>query len=133
MPQTQGPQTSSGGRLDGSLSTAITSANVALGVGWGDGTLVLSIVAGSNGQRGSLTVTSVGSNQAQATATVTITFPDGAYAATPFALVNLQDNTSAVTDGQPTDVACSTTALSWTHSVLPVATKTYTFNWAVIA
>ncbi len=133
MPQIQGPQTSSGGRLDGSLATTITAANVALGVGWGNGTLVLAIVAGSNCQRGSLTVTSVGAAQAQATATVTITFPEGAYASTPFALVNLQDNTQAITDGQPTDVACSTTALSWTHSVLPVDTKTYTFAWHVVA
>lgn len=133
MPQIQGPQTSSDGRLDGSLATSLVAGNVALGVGWGDGALVLAIVAGSNAQRGSLTVTSVGSNQAQATATVTITFPEGAYASLPFALVNLQDNTQAVTDGQPTDVACTTTALSWTHSVLPVATKTYTFNWVVVA
>jgi hypothetical protein len=133
MPQIQGPQTSSGGRLDGSLATTLVAGNVALGVGWGDGTLVLSIAAGSNCQRGSLTVTSVGSNQAQATATVSITFPEGAYASTPFALVNLQDNTQAVGDGQPTDVACSTTVLSWTHSVLPVATKTYTFAWHVVA
>jgi hypothetical protein len=133
MPQIQGPQTSSGGRLDGSLATALSASNVALGVGWGDGTLVLSIVAGSNCQRGSLTVTSVGSNQAQATATVTITFPEGAYASTPFALVNLQDNTSNVNNIQPTDVACTTTALSWTHCVIPVDTKTYTYAWHVVA
>lgn len=63
-------------------SRALVAGDVALGVGWGDGTLVLSIASGSNDQRGAFTITSVGSNQAQATATVTVTFAQ-AYEAAP--------------------------------------------------
>ena len=133
MPQKQGSSSSDGGRLDGSIGTALVAAtHVALGAGWGGAATVV-VAAGSNDQRGSLTITASTTTPAQATATVAITFADGAYAGTPFAHVNLQDNTQAITDGQPTDVACTTTVLSWTHSVLPVDTKTYTFVWAVFA
>ncbi len=133
MPQLQGSKTSNGGRLDGSNATAVTSANIALGVGWGDGTLVKTVASGSTDQRGSVTITSVGSNQAQATATVTLTFVDGAYASTPFAMVMLTANTNAVTTAQPQSQVISTTGLSWIASVLPVDTKTYTFTWFVVA
>lgn len=131
MPQKQGSKTSAGGRLDGSNATAVTSSNFAIGVGWGDAATI-SVVAGSTDQRGSCTVTASTTGVAQATSTVTLTFIDGAYASTPFGYVNLQDNTNAITERQPTDVACTTTALSWTNSVLPVDTKTYTFNWLVV-
>lgn len=132
MAQKQGNNTSDGGRLDGSLATAVVAADFALGAGWGT-TATISVQAGANDQRGIVTVTSSGTGQAQATATVTHAFKDGAYAARPIALVNLQDNTQAVGDGQPTDVDASTTSLTWTHSVLPVDTKTYTFAYVVIA
>lgn len=132
MAQKQGNSSTDAGRLDGRIGTVVTSSNFALGAGWGS-TATLEVASGSNDQRGSITVTSSGTGQAQATATVTLTFRDGAYSATPFGFVNLQDNTQAVTDGQPTDVLASTTALVWAHSVLPVDTKTYTFAWAVIA
>lgn len=132
MAQKQGNSTADAGRLSGALASLVTSANFALGAGWGT-TASISVNAISNDQRGIVTVTSSGSGQAQATATVTLTFADGAYAAVPIPLVNLQDNTQAITDGQPTDVVATTTTLVWAHSVLPVDTKTYTFAYALIA
>lgn len=135
MPQIQGSSSSEGGRLDGSLQKhTLTAANFALGAGWGDGEEVtITVAEGSTDQRGSVTIVSDGSNQAQATATVTLTFADGAYAAAPFALVQLSDNDNAVTTAQPTGITVTTTALSWTAAVTPVDTKEYTFTWAVIA
>lgn len=133
MAQPQGNKTSDGGRIDGSNGSAVASTDFALGVGWGDGTLVKTVTSGSTDQRGTITITSVGSNQAQATATVTLTFADGAFASAPFAIVQLVDNTNAVTTAQPQDVTATTTALSWTQAVLPVDTKTYTFTWIVVA
>ena len=134
MAQPQGNKISGAGRIDGSLcKSAPAAASFDLGAGWGDGTLVVTVAEGSTDQRGSVSIKSVGSNQAQATATVEMTFADGAYADTPFAIVNLTDNDNAVTTAQPQDVTVTTTALSWTQAVLPVANKTYTFTWLVIA
>lgn len=133
MAQKQGNSSTAGGRLDGSIGKLVVAGDIALGVGWGDGTLVKTVATGSTDQRGSCTITSVGANQAQATATVELTFADGAYASTPFALCALVDNSEGVTVAQPTDVVATTTALSWLHAVIPVDTKTYTFTWAVIA
>lgn len=133
MGQKQGNTSTSGGRLDGSIGTAtVAASHIAIGAGWGT-VATVTVAAGSTDQRGSCTVTASTTGVSQATATVTLTFADGAYASTPFGFVNLQDNTNAITERQPTDVACTTTALSWTNSVLPVDTKTYTFNWLVIA
>lgn len=133
MAQKQGNSSTSGGRLDCSIGTAAVAADFALGAGWGDGTLVKTVTALSNAQGGTIAITSVGSNQAQATATVTFTFPDGAYAARPrVCLVQLTDNTSAVTVAQPTAISWTTTTLSWTQAVIPVDTKVYTFTWCVI-
>ena len=133
MAQNQGNSSTDGGRLDGSIGTASTSAAFALGVGWGDGTLVKTVSSGSKDQRGAIAITSVGSNQAQATADVTYTFMDGAYASTPFGYAVLHTNDNAITERQPTAVVTTTTALAWRNSVLPVATKIYTFGWLVIA
>lgn len=132
MAQKQGNSSTDAGRLDGSIGTAVAAGDFALGAGWGS-TASLAVQAGSNDQRGVVTVTSGGTGQAQATASVTLTFKDGAYASRPVALVNLQDNTQAVTDTQPTDVDATTTTLTWKHTVLPVDTKTYTFAYLVIA
>lgn len=132
MAQKQGNTSTSGGRLSGEIGTAVAAADFALGVGWGDGTLVKTVTSRSNDQRGTIAVTSVGANQAQATADVTLTFADGAYAAAPFGSVNLHTNTNAITERQPTNVTISTTALTWRNSVLPVADKVYTFGWIVI-
>lgn len=132
MPQQQGSSSSSGGRLDGSLQqTVLTAASFALGVGWGDGTLVKTLAAGSTDQRGTLTITSVGSNQAQATATVVLTFADGAYASAPFAYA-LTTNDNSIDTGRFKATA-TTTAATFTHSLLPVATKIYILNYFILA
>lgn len=133
MPQLQGSNSADGGRLDGSLQqTTLTSSAFALGVGWGDGTLVKTLTAGSTDQRGQLTITSVGSNQAQATATVTLTFADGAYSSTPFVYAT-STNDNSIDTGRFKVTSVSTTAVTFTFSVLPVATKIYILNYLVIA
>lgn len=131
--QPQGNSSTNTGRIGAEVGTAAVAAAFALGAGWGT-TASVAVAAGSNDQAGVITVTSAGTGQAQATANVTFTFTDGAYAGTPrSALVTLQSSSNAVTEAQPTQVAASTTALSWRHSVLPVAAATYRYSYVVIA
>ena len=134
MAQPQGNSSTTGGRIDGSVGTALSAADTAfaLGAGWGT-TATFAVAAGSTDQRGIITITSSGTGQAQATANVTLTFKDGAYAATPVAIVTLQSSSNAVTESQPTQVTQTTTTASWRHSVLPVAAATYRFAYVVIA
>jgi hypothetical protein len=132
MPQKQGPKTSSGGRLDGSNGSAVAAANFAIGAGWG-GTASFTVTAGSTDVRGQIVITASATTPAQATATVLMTFADGAYASAPFPVVSLASSTSAVSDAQATAVVATTTTLAWTSGVLPVATKVYTYNYALIA
>lgn len=134
MAQQQGSSSTSAGRLDGSIGSALSAADTSfvLGAGWGN-SATFAVAAGSTDQRGIITVTSNGTGQSQATANVTLTFKDGAYASTPFALVLLQSSSNAVTEAQPTQVTQTTTTLSWRHSVLPVAAATYRYAYAVIA
>lgn len=128
MPQNQGGSSSAGGRIDGSIGAALAAGDVAIGAGWGT-TATKAISTGANAQRGTVTVTSAGTGQAQATATVIITFPDGAYAAQPHAIVTV-DSTSAIDEGHVA-YTVSTTALTITFSVLPVATKLYALHYVV--
>ena len=131
MGQIQGSSTAAGGRLDGSLQgTAAAATDFALGAGWG-GTATAALTAGSTDQRGTLTITASASTPAQATATVTHTFADGAFASAPFPMV-LVTSTSAIDEGHVVSTA-TTTVGTWTFSVLPVATKIYTFTYCYIA
>lgn len=133
MPQPQGNSSSTTGRIGAEIGTALAAANIALGAGWGT-TASVAITTGANDTAGILTVTSAGTGQAQATANVTVTFADGAYAATPRAcIITLLSSSNAVTEAQPTQGAVSTTTVSWRHSVLPVAAATYKFSYLVIA
>lgn len=137
MAQPQGTSTSAAGRLDGSLaqnSLSAADAAVVLGAGWGS-TATFAIAAGSNDQRGTITITANGSGLAQATANVTLTFKDGTYAGSnaPTPIVTLASSSNAVNESQPTQVASTLTTVSWRHSVLPVAAATYKYTWAVIA
>jgi hypothetical protein len=132
MAQIQGNSSAAGGRIDGTLQrTALAATDFALGVGWGDGAVTKTLLTGSTDQRGQLTVTSVGSNQAQATATVVLTFADGAWAAAPFCIPHVTSN-SAIDEGHLTWTS-TTTALTLTFSVLPVATKIYKISYLCIA
>jgi hypothetical protein len=132
MPQKQGSKSSSGGRLDGSNATAVAAANFALGAGWG-GAATFTVTSGSTDVCGQIVITASTTTPAQATSTVTLTFADGAYSAAPIPIVILALSTQAVADAQPTAVAATTTALSWKSGVLPVDTKVYTYNYALIA
>lgn len=132
MAQAQGVSTTASGRIDGSLGTVhTTTAAFVLGAGWGASTMA--ITSGSTDQRGELTITcATGGGLAQATATVTMTFLDGAYAAAPWPLTN-SDNDNSIDTGRFAVTSRSTTAVVWTFSVLPVNTKIYKLRWMLSA
>ena len=134
MTQKQGNQNSDGGRLDGTLGTAVVAGDFAIGAGWG-GTATKSVRSGSTDQRGVITITASATTPAQATATVALTFADGAYASTPpyFNVTLLSSSNAAAEPSELEACACTTTALTWTFGTLPVATKTYVFSYVVIA
>lgn len=115
-----------GGVLSGSKGTALVAAtHVALGVGWGS-TAAAVLLSGSNAQRGRMAITSGGTGQSQATATIVITFPEP-YSSAPFCIPHVT-STSAIDEGHLTWTS-TTTALTLTYSVLPVDTKVYTVSW----
>ena len=129
MAQPTGIISADGGRLDASLGTVLAAGNVALGAGWGAGTVA--ITEGSNDQAGVLTVTAVtGGGLAQATATITVTFADGAYLFAPVVLATVT-STSSIDEGHVVATS-TTTGFVLTFSVLPVTTKLYRFTYAVI-
>lgn len=131
MGQVQGNTSSEGGRLDGSLGSAVVAANFALGAGWGAGSTV-AVQAGSTDQRGIVTVTTAGGGQAQATASLTLTFADGAYGKQPFGRFQLIDTNDALTTAQPIAQTISTTQLACVAAVLPVTAKTYKFFYETV-
>lgn len=130
MAQKQGSSSTSGGRLDASIGTELTAANFALGVGWGSAA-VLAITTGSNDQMGRFTITASTTGVAQATATVVITFADGAYNFAPVPMVQVA-HTNALDTGR-VRTTTTTTAASMTFSTLPVDTAVYTFTYWFIA
>lgn len=134
MAQKQGNQSSEGGRLDGSLGTAVVAADFAIGAGWG-GTATKSVRSGSTDQRGIITITASATTPAQATATIALTFADGAYASTPafFQWTLLSCDNAVAEPNSFSAQACTTTALTCTFGTLPVATKVYVFSYLVIA
>lgn len=130
MAQLQGPEWTEGGRLDGSVQrTTLAATDFALGAGWGS-TATKSLTTGSTDQRGRLTITSAGSGQSQATATVVLTFADGAFTSAPFCIATVT-STSSIDEGHVT-WSSTTTALTLTFSILPVATKIYTITYALL-
>ncbi len=130
MAQPQGLNSADGGRLSAELGTSLAAGNIALGAGWGATTVA--ITAGSNDVAGQLVLTAAtGGGLAQATATITVTFADGAFNAAPFILATVT-STSAIDEGHVTWTS-TTTGFVLTYSVLPVNTKVYTVTYAVIA
>jgi hypothetical protein len=131
MAQIQGSSSAAGGRLSGSLQrVAVVAGDFALGAGWGT-TGSHTMLAGSTDQRGQITITASGASFAQATATVVLTFADGAFAAAPFCIPHVTSN-SAIDEGHLT-WSSTTTALTLTFSVLPVDTKVYKITYVCIA
>lgn len=130
MAQLQGNSSSNGGRLDGSLQrTASAVGDFVLGAGWGT-TPVVALTAGSTDQRGTLTITA-DATPAQATATVVHTFADGAYESAPFPQMTVTNDASI--DTGHVVVTTTTTAATWTYSVLPVDTNIYIFHYQYVA
>ena len=111
-------------------SRALVAGDVAIGAGWG-GTATKAVTAGSNDQRGEVVITASATTPAQATATVTITFAQ-AYGQTPFAVVVQSANDEAATVQAPRDIVVTKTTLSFTASVIPVATKIYKYAYQVL-
>jgi len=107
---------------------ALVAGDVALGVGWGSAA-VLAITAGSNSQRGAISVTASASTPAQATATIAITFPK-AFDNVPFAVVSRAGGTAAVTVF-PTVVTCTATVLTIISNTLPVSAEITIFSYFV--
>ena len=131
MAQKQGKSSADGGRLDGSNGTAVTTAAIALGAGWGSSTFT--VADGSTDQRGQMTITGVtGGGLAQATATITFTFVDGAYAATPWPQIRSTSNNTDIDTGRVKVGTRSTTGWVGTYSVLPVNAKVYIIDWKVV-
>ena len=131
MAQAQGSLRTDGGRIDGSIGTALVAGDVTLGAGWGT-TPVLAITTGSSDQRGRLTIT-CDATAAQATSTIAIAFSNGAYSSAPFVRVQVYSD-NAITDSGSVRVATvSTTGFTATLDVLPVDTKIYVFDYDCIA
>lgn len=131
MAQPQGSSSTAGGRLDGSIGTAAVAADFALGAGWGASTVA--VASGSNAQRGQITITcATGGGLAQATATCTFTFPDGAYASAPW-VIPFSTNDNSIDTGRWAVTTRSTTSVVLTFSVLPVNAKIYVMNYLIVA
>ena len=131
MAQPQGNTSTSGGRLDGSIGTAAVAGDFALGAGWGASTVA--VTSGSNAQRGEITITcATGGGLAQATATCTFTFPDGAYASAPW-IIPHSTNTNGVDTGKWAVTTRSTTSVVLTFSVLPVNAAVYKLQYLIVA
>lgn len=118
------------GQLSAEGQTDLAAGDVALGAGWGN-SATKTISTGSNDVAGQIVVTSAGTGQSQATATVVITFKT-AYAVAPRVVLVTTTNDNSIDTGHATWSA-TTTALTLTFSVLPVDTKIYKLNYACIA
>lgn len=103
----------------------LKQGSFALGAGLGT-TAAVSGITGTF-KRGGFTLTISGAGLAAATATITINFPDGTFAGTPFAIVQRNGGTGALSH-------------TWTESKdrlvitlggLPTAGNTYIFRFAI--
>lgn len=130
MTQAQGSSSTKGGRIDGSIGTAAVAGDFVLGAGWGT-TPILAILAGSNDQRGQLTITA-DATPAQATATITHTFSDGAFAAAPLSIA-VSTNDEVVDTGHVLLSTSTTTTATHTYQILPVDTSIYIVRYVNIA
>ena len=116
-------------RLHAVGGAAHVAGDFAMSVGWGD-TAAASAPTGTD-SGGRITITANGAGIA-ASPTVTFTFKDGTWTNAPTAAVSIEaasdatDLTVAVTN------TTTATTLVWTFRGLPVAARTYTFQWVVI-
>jgi len=112
----------------GGAPLTTTDSAVVLGAGWG-GTATFAIADGSFQTKGTITVTASASTPAQATATIVLTF-DPAFLLTPKAYAARNGGTGSALICPI--VACTTTAMTLTACIIPVAASTYTFDWIVV-
>lgn len=106
----------------------LVAADVVLGAGWGT-TATKVIEAGSNDMAGRITVTSAGTGQAQATATIAVTFKK-ALDAVPVVIACRGAGTAALTVF-PKVIAVSKTGFTIVSNTLPVAAETTEFDYLV--
>ena len=106
--------------------TALTSANFALGSGWGT-TAAISAVSGHD-SAWKLTITAGGAG-ITTLPTLTLTFADGAWVTAPFAISKMVSGTGFRSE---TDDVTSTTTWTMTFNDLPVAGDTYVFRGIAI-
>jgi len=119
MPQPEGSSSSTTGRVGAQIGTAAAVAAFVLGAGWGTTATLAISVAGANDQRGVVQVTS--------------TFTDGAYAVKPpFASAWCNSSTSALTDQLVLACSWTTTVLTMTFPILPVAAKVYLISYLIV-
>lgn len=106
----------------------LAAADVVLGAGWGN-TATKVVEAGSNDMAGRITVTSAGTGQAQATATIAVTFKR------PLGFVPVvvagRGGGSAVNSVFPKVTAVSETGFTIVSNTLPVAAETTEFVYTV--
>lgn len=126
MAALDGPSSTAGGVLNGDIGRAVVAGDFTLGAGWGTDP-VLTITSGSNQQRGRLTILAK-ATPAQATATIILTFPLP-YASAPFCIQKSTTNDNSLTAAAEFTCTTTTTAATFTHTILPVADKTYTLDW----
>ncbi len=131
MAQPLGASTTATGRIGAQIGTVTVAADYVLGAGWGATGSVTDVRTGSHDQAGQFTITAAGGSYAQATATITLTFKDGAYPAAPRTVIITNVNGVAIDTGH-NSYTCSTTALVIAYKVLPAA-GTYTFDYLVVA
>jgi hypothetical protein len=127
MAALDGPSTTAGGVLNGNIGRALVAGDIVLGAGWGTAP-VLTLTSGSNGQRGRLTILAK-ATAAQATATIVLTFPEP-YTAAPFVINKSTTNDNSLTAAAEFTCTTTTTTATFTHTILPVADKTYTLDYA---
>ena len=118
--------------FNGSNGTAVTSAMFALGAGWASGATI-AVTAGSTQWRGTAVITAATTTPAQATAPVVFTLPDPWGTAPVGVITTTTNNTSLTAATAFANTTITATAITWTHSVLPVDTKLYTINWLISA
>lgn len=112
----------------GAAGSALVQADFALSAGWGAGASV-AVSPNSKEQNWRITVTAAGTPSANPT--VTLTFPGGAYAYAPRALI-MRNGGSGGTLNPSWSGSPSTTQLVFTAAGTPVAASTYAYECIMV-
>lgn len=115
-------------RISATLGQRLVAGDFALSAGFGS-TASIAVASGSTVARGEATITSAGTGQA-ANPTCTLTFPDGAFDAAPFAVASRAGGSQRSVPMEVTTRAVGSLAFSLVGT--PVAAETYKFNWEIV-